>query len=84
MTILDQTISSHYCYETAASNVTEEYKAMCASDDEAGLVATAGTGCPSGATLSCTETNGSLSMTTHFYGDEYKDKTCADLEGAAE
>lgn len=69
-------VTSSTCYETAASNVDDTYKAQCVGSEEAGMVATAGTGCASGATLSCTDTNGSLSMTTHFYGDMYKDMTC--------
>lgn len=77
-------ITSSVCYETAASNIDDEDKAQCVGSEDVGVVATAGTGCASGATLSCTETEGGLSMTTHFYGDMYKEMTCEDLAGSAE
>lgn len=78
-----QTISSHVCVETAASNVTEEEKATCSTEQGSeGSVLTLGTGCASGAALSCTTTHDGQSGTTHFYGDEFKGKTCDQVMGS--
>lgn len=78
-------IDDKVCYELDSKDA-EEVSDECVSMEEMGLTmtATTGTGCPSGAVVSCEDTNDGITGTTYYYSDDYIGMTCDDITAQQE
>jgi hypothetical protein len=77
--IMGEPYNTHTCGEAAASDVTDEERSQCKSNETYGVTAVAGSACPAGFVKTCPGTRNGKSITHYYYDAAHAEMSCEEL-----